>query len=310
MNRRNFSGLITKSALLMTLGTGLPFPKSPNRVKFGSKLVEKFDSPEQWINIIKSLNFTAADSPLAPGVTDSDLIRAYRETAAKNDIIISEVGAWSNTISPETTTRKNAIEKCVNGLYLAEELGANCCVNISGSRNPEHWAGPHPDNLSQDTFDLVVETVRQIIDQVRPKNTYFTLEMMPWSIPESIDTYEKLLKAVARPQFAVHLDPVNLINSIEKYFKNADLIRECFTRLGPHIKSCHAKDVHLQEDVYMPNIREVRPGTGSLNYQVYLKSLSQLKDIPLIMEHLPDRNQYNMAANYIRQQAKQANLSI
>jgi hypothetical protein len=64
--------------------------------------------------------------------------------------------------------------------------------------------------------------------------TFYTLETMPWMYPDSTDAYLRLLRAVDRPRFAVHFDPVNLISSPQRCFCNADLIRDFIARLGPH----------------------------------------------------------------------------
>lgn len=216
------------------------------------------------------------------------------------DITIAEVDAWSNPISPDTAEATAAINKCIDSLVLADEIGASCCVNISGSRNPEYWAGPHKDNLSDAVFDLVVETTRKIIDAVKPTKTYFVLEAMPWSFPDSPDSYLRLMKAIDRKQFGVHLDPVNMITSVRQYFNNGAYIKEMFTKLGPHIKSCHAKDIILREDNLIPQMDEVRIGLGTLDYATYLTELARLKDVPLIMEHLKSSEEYDEAAAQIR----------
>ena len=48
--------------------------------------------------------------------------------------------------------------------------------------------------------------------------------MMGWSIPDTPATYVKLIRAIDRKQFAVHLDPCNIVNSPEKFYRNADLL--------------------------------------------------------------------------------------
>jgi sugar phosphate isomerase/epimerase len=117
-------------------------------------------------------------------------------------------------------------------------------VNISGSRG-EKWDGPNPENVSQSTFDLIVQTTREIIDEIKPVRTFFTLETMPWTLPDSPDSYVELLKAIDRKRMAVHLDPVNMIKSSRRYYNNGAFIKECFDKLGPYIKNCHAKDILL-----------------------------------------------------------------
>ncbi|MHC4682667.1 MAG: sugar phosphate isomerase/epimerase family protein [Planctomycetota bacterium] len=221
------------------------------------------------------------------------------------NIIIAEVGAWSNPISPDEKTRRAALEKCRRQLALADRIGARCCVNISGSRG-ERWDGPSPKNFTDETFDIIVATTRAIIDEVKPTRTYFTLETMPWAYPDSADSYVALLKAIDRKRFAVHLDPVNLVCSPQR---SGALIRECFEKLGPYIKSCHAKDILLQTKL-TTHLDEIRPGLGGLDYAVFLTELSKLPDTPLMLEHLKGAEEYRLAADYVRGVAKKVGLSF
>jgi len=277
-------------------------------MRLGAPVFEKYDGPERWATALKSLGYGAAYSPVEASA-DDETVAAYAEMAEAADIVIAEVGAWSNPISPDDDLRRGAIKKCKVALALADRLGARCCVNIAGSR-ARRWDGPHPDNLSSATFDLVVETVREIIDAVHPTRTFYTLETMPWVFPDSADSYVRLIEAIDRDRFAVHLDPANLIWSPERFFGNAAVLRECFAKLGPRIKSCHAKDVALREKMTV-HLDEVRPGTGGLDYRVYLEELSRLDpDVPLMIEHLPTAEEYAKAAAHIRAVAAGAGLSF
>ena len=76
--------------------------------------------------------------------------------------------------------------------------------------------------------------------------------------PDSPDSYLELIKAIDRPAFAVHLDPVNIICSPQLFYSNGAFLRECFTKLGPYIKGCHAKDIALGETLTV-HLTEVRP---------------------------------------------------
>ena len=313
MKRRKFQ-------YLASLGTGaaisMPYFSMSsnilqNNVRLGGPIFEDHDDPDTWISALKHLKYRAAYCPVKTGADETE-IKAYQNAALNNDIIIAEVGAWSNPISIDENVRKEAIDKCVKSLELADLIQANCCVNISGSRNPnlKYWAGPHEDNLTKDTFDLIVETTRNIIDAVKPSRTFFALEPMPWSYPDSPDNYLKLIKAIDRPRFGVHFDPVNMVSSPQIYFKNGDFIRECFKKLGPAMRSCHAKDITLREDNYIPQLDECKPGLGKLNYQVFLTELSKLQDIPLMLEHLKTAEEYASAAAYIRSVGERSNITI
>jgi len=311
MKRRSFIATIGTVAATSPLIAGhmSDIPAGTGTIPLGGPLFEPYAEPGQWVEQLKRLGYAAAYCPVEPG-TDEKLTGAYERAAREHGIIIAEVGAWSNPLSPDPQEAGAAIQKCIEGLQLADLIGARCCVNIGGSRNPEYWAGPHPDNLTDGVFDMVVEQTRKIIDAVRPTRSFFALEAMPWSFPDSAESYLKLIRAIDREQFGVHLDPVNMITSVRAYYGNGALIREMFQTLGPWVRSCHAKDITLREDNYIPQLDELRPGLGNLDYVAYLKELSKLLQVPLMMEHLDTVEAYGEAAAYIRSVAGSSGISI
>ncbi len=277
-------------------------------MRLGGRIFQSQDSPEAWVQAVTAKGYRAAGCPLSPDA-DDDTVRAYRNAAEAADIVIAEVGAWSSPLSSDLDERRSAIEKCERGLDLADRLGARCCVNVAGSLG-SRWDGPDPRDLTDEAFDMIVASVRDIVDAVKPTNTYYTIEAMPWMYPDSPACYLRLLEAIDRKEVAVHLDPVNMINSPERYFRNADFLRQCFSTLGPRIVSCHAKDITLDTQLTV-HLDEVRPGTGTLDYGVFLDELNRLNpDIPLIMEHLPDEAEFDLAAEYIRSVATERGIAI
>lgn len=261
------------------------------------------EDPHAWADWLKKAGYRATYFPL-PADTEESVIKAYVDAARKTDIMIAEVGAWSNPISPDDVVRKAAFEHCCRQLDLADRVGAQCCVNIAGARG-EQWDAPYADNLTAETFDMIVECVRAIIDAVKPTRTYYALETMPWVFPDSPASYADLIDAIDRPAFAVHLDPVNLVNSPARYFKNTDLILECFALLGPHIKSAHAKDITLAGKLTV-HLDETRPGLGALDYGTFLSEIERLgRDIPVMLEHLSTEEEYRLAAEHLRKVASE-----
>jgi len=264
--------------------------------------------PDQWIKALQESRYRAAYCPISAEACHEE-IQAFSEAARRSDIIIAEVGAWSNLLSHDATESKAALELCQKQLALADEMGAKCCVNISGSCG-SRWDGPHPKNLTRETFDRIVEIVCQIIDAVHPARAYFTLEPMPWMYPDSPDSYLDLIYAIDRKQFGVHLDPVNMICSPQRYFDNAGFMRECFKKLGPYIKSCHAKDI-LLSDHLTTHLDEVCAGSGYLDYRALLTEMNRLpSDTPIMLEHLKTEAEYNQAANYIRSVAENIGVNL
>ena len=267
-------------------------------MRLGGHLFEKYNDADEWIKALKCQGYRAAYCPVDSSA-DDNTIDSYVKAAAAADIIIAEVGVWNNPLSSDPDERSQALKKCREQLYLADRLGAACCVNIAGSRGSK-WDGPHPDDLTGETFDMIVESVRSIIDEVKPSRTFYTLETMPWMYPDSPESYLELIKAVDRKQFAVHLDPVNLVCSPQRYFGNAELTRECFKILGPYIKSIHVKDIILREKLTV-HLDEVRPGLGAFDLGALLREVYALNpDIPLMLEHMTQEEDYVLAAEHLR----------
>ena len=277
-------------------------------MRLGGPLFSKYTGPEEWVREIQKLGYRAAYCPVGADASP-DVVQAYHAAAKAADIVISEVGAWSNPLSPDEAKRKEAVGKCQKCLALADEIGARCCINIAGSLGAK-WDGPCADDLTERGFDRVVEVVREIVDAVKPKRSFYTLEPMPWMYPDSADAYLRLIRAIDRKAFAVHFDPVNLACSPQIYFRNGDMIRDFIARLGPHIRSCHAKDVRLGDNL-TTHLDEVRPGTGALDYRALLCGLATLDpNFTLMMEHLPNAEEYNLAAAHIRQVASNENIIL
>lgn len=270
-------------------------------MRLGGPVDHESGNAESWIAALQTHRYGTAVFPLKHDAAAAT-IREYADAADSAGVVIAEVGAWSNPISLDETERQAAIAFCQNQLALADEVGARCCVNIAGSRG-SRWDGPDADNLSDDTFALIVDTTRAIIDAVAPRRTFYSLEAMPWIFPDSPASYLRLMTAIDRQQFGVHLDPVNMMNSPERVFRNADFLRECFRVLGPHIRSCHAKDTLISQALTV-HIDEVRPGLGVLDYAMFLQLADGLdNDMPLILEHLPSAEEYDQAAAYVRRVA-------
>lgn len=78
----------------------------------------------------------------------------------------------------ERGTREDAIARAKRALYVADMVGAICVVNISGSMGAR-WDGHGAKNLTEETYEMIVASVREIIDEIRPSRTFYILEPMP-----------------------------------------------------------------------------------------------------------------------------------
>ncbi len=84
------------------------------------------------------------------------------------------------------------------------------------------------------------------------------------------------------------------------YFSFPLILDECFRLLGTRIVSCHAKDIDLRRDAATPQLNEVMPGRGIVDYRQYLTLLAKLPgEVPLMLEHLSTAEEYAAARRHI-----------
>jgi sugar phosphate isomerase/epimerase len=302
---------LTRRALLSALAiTPLSTLRAAGRpIRLGGPVFLKSDDPHDLAREHRRLGYSAAYCPNSRS-TDADRIRAIREAFAAESVVIAEVGAWKNMLDPDAAARKANLEYVIERLALAEAVQSRCCVDIAGSYNPKYWYGMNARNLSQEFFDATVENCRRVIDAIKPTRTRFTIEMMPWSLPDGPDSYLKLIRAVDRTAFGVHLDVCNVINSPERFYNNKAVIDECFRKLGPAIISCHAKDLAWIPE-YNVHFAEVVPGRGEVDYAAYLTNLSRLAvDAPLMLEHLKTAEEYDEAREYVKRTGEKAGVTF
>jgi sugar phosphate isomerase/epimerase len=299
LTRREFAGAL---AAPLAASAGRP-------IRLGGPIFIKSDDPGELAREHRRLGYSAAYCPAAKAA-DTARVREIEKAFAAENVVIAEVGAWVNMLDPDPAKRAKNLQYVVERLALAEAVGARCCPDIAGSYNPTVWYGPNPKNVSQEFFDATVENCRHILDEVKPQRTKFTIEMMGWSLPDGPDSYLKLIRAVDRSGFAVHMDVCNGINSPARFYRNAEFITECFRTLGPWIVSCHAKDLQWIPEMNV-HFLEVVPGRGEVDYRTYLTELSKLpKETPLMLEHLKTAEEYDEGRLYIMKTAGELGLAL
>jgi sugar phosphate isomerase/epimerase len=266
-------------------------------MRFGGP-VFGWSNPEEWVAAHRAKGYRTAYCPVDERA-DEATIRDYVATARAADIIIAEVGAWVNVLDSDEEKRRQNIEFCKARLQLADQLDARCCVNISGSRGTP-WDGPDALNYAPETLDMVVETVREIVDAVRPTRAKYSLETMPWMIPDSTESALEVLKAVDRPSFGIHYDPINLVSSPKLYFQTGAMVEEFVDKVGPHIVSVHLKDSMIDTKLTV-QIREVVVGAGGFDLRGFLSCVHRRldADMPVLLEHLTEPSEYEVARNHV-----------
>jgi len=254
-------------------------------MRLGGPIFQKVNSFEEEVALHQKLGFGAA---YCKYIEDPSKRETYKEVYAEANIVLAEFGAYCiNILDTEKAVRQKNIDEICRRLEYADEMGALCCVIHGGSVETGGWGDANPLNMSEKNFAETVAIVQGILDRVKPGKTKLVMETESYLLPDCPEIYARLIEAIDRPGFAVHLDPVNIIASPRRYYFNAQFIKRCFAILGPWIVSCHAKDLNMPPKHATVKIDETFIGDGVLDYDTYLREIDKLSPPPTLMiEHL------------------------
>ncbi|MBR3107567.1 MAG: TIM barrel protein [Clostridia bacterium] len=277
----------------------------------GGTVAGRYSTPEEWEQLLAKSRFKAVTAPFNCQTPEAEIER-YVSAARRQGVVIAEAGVWRNLFDPDPDKATANMNYAKGQLAMADAWGIPCCVNIVGTESSVSWDAADKSNFTPETYERIIACIREIIDSVKPDRAYYCIEPMPWMVPDSPETYLRLIQDVDRKQFGAHMDFVNMINCPRRYLDAEGFIDECFRTLGPFIKSTHLKDTRMHPTHLTTVLEECSPGEGDLNFENVLTIMNRYLpyDAPVLLEHMQTFEEYDRAYAYVAEQASKAGVSI
>jgi len=180
---------------------------------------------------------------------------------------------------------------------------------ISGSLDPKNFFNVTPDNWTEKTWKVLVDSCRQVLKDTAGCKAALGMEAQVTTNIDGPKAHKRLMDDVGDKRIAVNLDPVNMC-SLANYYHTTELLNECFDLLGEQILGAHAKDTYIIPDQQTVHVQEVCSGRGVMDYETYLVRLSRMKwPRTLLPEHVP-ADQLIEAKAYIEKVAAKVGVKI
>ncbi len=249
---------------------------------------------------------TGADRWLS--AKDSEL-RELHAALREHDTVFFEVVAYKNMIHPDASRRNKELAVIAKCIEAADKIGCPMIGTCTGCCDPNSYINVHPENWSEKTWKLTVESVKQVLRDTAGMKAAIGIEaQITTNIGRPAD-HKRLMDDVGDPRCAVNLDPVNMM-SLDTYYHSTKLLNECFDMLGETILGSHSKDSYIVPDEQTVILREVCTGRGVMDYETYLVRLSRMQwPRTLLPEHVP-AEQLIEAAEHIRKIAAKVGVKI
>ena len=270
---------------------------------------------EETAKKIRALDFNTVqldmhfkDVDLSAGQITKDKCVRVRETFRDNNLPISCISGYTNIIHPDKAERERRVGYLKEIIRHAQYLGTPYVISETGTYNTESDWVHHPKNKTEEGFEECRKVIADLAQHAYDHGAVFLLETYVNNVVGSVEETVKMFAQVDHPGLGLLMDPTNYFET-HNIDRMDEILNQVFDTLSDKIRIGHAKDVKRSGDDKSEKHADIgdddaleshtfrgvgeielpAPGLGSLNYDLYLKRLSQKHpNIPMIIEHLDE----------------------
>jgi sugar phosphate isomerase/epimerase len=268
---------------------------------------------EEQATRIKGLGFNTVQLDLAfkdidfstPDAITPDKARRVRETFRNHDLPVCCLSGYTNIVHPDPAERKKRLDLLKAVIRNARNFGSPYVISETGTfATDSDWVS-HPKNKTEEGWEDCRAVIGELVQTAWDHGAVFLLETYVNNVVGSVEETVRMFAEIDHPALGLLMDPTNYFEAHNIGDMDQEL-RRIFDTLSGHVRIGHAKDVKLSgenkaekhADIDASEAHSFRgvgeielpaPGLGSLNYDLYLKRLSEKHpNIPVIIEHLDE----------------------
>jgi sugar phosphate isomerase/epimerase len=267
---------------------------------------------EEQARRIKALGFNTVQLDLAfqdidfslPESITLEKAKRVRETFRDHDLPICAVSGYTNIVHPDPAERGRRLAMLKAILRNARSFGTPYVISETGTYNPSSDWVAHPRNRTEEGFAECRAVIADLVRTAYDHGAIFLLETYVNNVVGTVEETVRMFAEIDHPALGLLLDPTNYFEA-HNIGKMGDVLKQIFDTLSDKIRIAHAKDVKPSADTAEKHaevgateghtfrgvgaIELPAPGLGVLDYDAYLKRLSQRHpNIPIIVEHLEE----------------------
>ena len=248
------------------------------------------------------------DIDLSAGQITRDKARKVRDTFRNHNLPVCCVSGYTNIIHPDKAEREKRLSCLKEIIRNAREFGSPYVISETGTYNTESDWVHHPKNKTEEGFEECRKVIADLAQTAYDHGAVFLLETYVNNVVGSVEETVRMFAQVDHPGLGLLMDPTNYFEA-HNIDRMDQVLNQVFDTLTDKIRIAHAKDVKrsgsdktekhadigdedAHEGLTFRGVGEIElpaPGLGALNYDLYLKRLSEKHpNIPVIIEHLTE----------------------
>ena len=250
------------------------------------------------------LDLAFKDMDFSAGNITKEKCHKVRDAFRDANLPVCAISGYTNIIHPDLAERKKRVGYLKEIIRHARDLGTPYVISETGTYNTESDWVHHPKNKSEEGYEECVKVVEELVKEAYDHGAVFLVENYVNNVIGSVEEVNRLFTDINHTAMGLLMDPTNYFDDANIDHMDATL-NKIFNSVADKIKIAHAKDCkradntvekHAEIDASEAHtfrgagaVELPAPGTGSLNYELYFKRLSELHpNIPIIIEHLEE----------------------
>lgn len=248
------------------------------------------------------------DLDLGPGQLTAANAKRVRDTFRAHELPVCAISGYTNIIHPDAAQKKANVDRLKEIIRNARAFGTPYVISETGTFNEESEWMSHPKNKSEEGFEQCRKVIAELAQEAYDHGAVFLLETYVNNVVGSVEETVKMFAQVDHPGLGLLADPTN-------YFEDHNIddmdavLNQVFDTLSDKILLAHAKDVARAADDKSEKHADIgdddalashtfrgvgeielnAPGTGVLNYDLYLQRLAEKHpNMAVIIEHLDE----------------------
>ncbi|RUV96196.1 MULTISPECIES: sugar phosphate isomerase/epimerase [unclassified Mesorhizobium] len=272
---------------------------------------------EEVARRIRALDFNTVqldlhfkDIDLSAGQITRDKARRVRDTFRDHNLPVCCVSGYTNIVHPDRAERERRLAYLKELIRNARDFGSPYVISETGTYNTESDWVHHPKNKTEEGFEECRKVISDLAQTAYDHGAVFLLETYVNNVVGSVEETVRMFAQVDHPGLDLLMDPTNYFEA-HNIDRMDQVLNQVFDTLTDKIEIAHAKDVkrsggdktekhadigdaEAHEGLTFRGVGEIElpaPGLGVLNYDLYLKRLSEKHpNIPVIIEHLDEED--------------------
>ena len=215
-------------------------------------------------------NLSSAHLPGPLAEQADSVFHGIRAKIEERDMTIAALGGEINMVHPDPEKRREGIGRMENLIAACGPLGTSAIATCTGSRHPESMWRNHPDNATDETWQVLRQTLERLLPIAEAHDVALAFEPEVNNVANTARRSRRLIDEMGSPALKVVMDAANIFGEGELP-RMTEILDEAFDLLGDHIAIAHGKDLDHDGDA-----GHLAAGTGKLDYERYVSLLCSL----------------------------------